>query len=63
MLLHHGTVDDTCPVGWSRATVRALRDADQRAQLVAYEGEGHTMYAQWPRSMQRTTTFFDRHLR
>ncbi|HZJ04234.1 MAG TPA: alpha/beta fold hydrolase [Nocardioidaceae bacterium] len=63
VLLHHGTLDDSCPISWSQDTLGALQDADKRAQLVTYEGEGHTMYAQWQRSMQRTTTFFDRHLR
>ena len=63
LLLHHGTLDDTCPISWSQGTLRALQDADKQAQLITYEGEGHTMYAQWQRSMQRTTAFFDRHLR
>ncbi len=63
VLIHHGTLDDTCPIRWSRETLRALKDAGKRARLIAYEGEGHTMYSQWPRSMRRTTAFFDRHLR
>jgi dipeptidyl aminopeptidase/acylaminoacyl peptidase len=63
VLLHHGTLDDTCPVGWSRATVRALRERGKRARLIPYRGEGHTMYAQWQRSMERTAAFLGRHLR
>jgi dipeptidyl aminopeptidase/acylaminoacyl peptidase len=63
VLLHHGTLDDTCPIHWSRATARALRRTGNAARLITYRGEGHTMYAQWPRSMRRTTAFFDRHLR
>jgi dipeptidyl aminopeptidase/acylaminoacyl peptidase len=63
LLMHHGTADDTCPPAWSRATVRALHEAGKRARLVEYEGEGHTMYAQWERSMRRTHAFFRRHLR
>ncbi len=62
VLLHHGTADDTCPLAWSRATVRALRQAGANGSLITYPGEGHTMYGQWPRSMTRTTAFFDRHL-
>jgi len=62
VLMHHGTADESCPIGWSRATVRALHDAGKQARLIEYEGEGHTMYAQWQRSIQRTTAFFDRHL-
>lgn len=63
VLLHHGTADDTCPINWSRATLRALQDAGKQARLITYEGEGHTMYAQWQRSIEATTAFFDRHLR
>ncbi len=63
VLLHHGRLDDTCPISWSRATWRALRQAGRQARLLTYSGEGHTMYGQWPRSMRRTTAFFDRHLR
>jgi dipeptidyl aminopeptidase/acylaminoacyl peptidase len=63
VLLHHGTADDTCPIRWSRATLQALRRAGNQARLSTYRGEGHTMYAQWGRSMRRTTAFFGRHLR
>ncbi len=63
VLLHHGTADDTCPPQWSRATLRALRASGKQARLLTYAGEGHTMYAQWERSMRRTRGFFERHLR
>lgn len=49
VLMHHGTLDDSCPIAWSRATVRAMREQDQRVRLATYAGEGHTMYAQWAR--------------
>lgn len=62
VLMHHGQLDDTCPIAWSRATVRAMREENQRVRLATYAGEGHTMYAQWLRSMVRTTAFFDRNL-
>ena len=62
VLLHHGTADDTCPPAWSRATVRTLHKAGKQARLVTYEGEGHTMYGQWERSMRRTAAFFRSHL-
>ena len=29
ILIHHGLEDDTCPISWSRATVRALKTARQ----------------------------------
>jgi len=62
VLLHHGTLDNTCPISWSVETTRALQDAGRQAQLISHEGEGHTMYAGWQRSMEQTTAFFDRHL-
>jgi dipeptidyl aminopeptidase/acylaminoacyl peptidase len=62
VLVHHGTLDDTCPISWSRETVRALQDADKQARLIEHQGEGHTMYAEWAQSMRQTTAFFDRHL-
>jgi len=63
LLLHHGTLDDTCPIGWSRDILQGMQAAGQQARLIEYEGEGHTMYAQWQRSIEATTAFFDRHLR
>jgi dipeptidyl aminopeptidase/acylaminoacyl peptidase len=62
LLMHHGTADDTCPIRWSRETVRALSGAGKQARLLTYAGEGHTMYAQWERSMRRTHAFLRRHL-
>ena len=62
VLMHHGALDDSCPLAWSRATVRAMREQGQRVRLATYAGEGHTLYAQWPRSMMRTTAFFDQNL-
>ena len=62
VLVHHGTVDDTCPIGWSRATVKALASEGVDVTLRTYRGEGHTFYGQWQTSIERTTAFFDRHL-
>jgi dipeptidyl aminopeptidase/acylaminoacyl peptidase len=63
VLVLHGTADDTCPIEWSEATVRALRREGKDATLVRYRGEGHTFERQWLRSIRRTDAFFDRHLR
>ena len=59
LLVHHGTVDDTCPPRWARATERLMQDAGVRSRLLWYEGEGHTFYAQWQRSMDRTIRFLN----
>jgi dipeptidyl aminopeptidase/acylaminoacyl peptidase len=41
VLVHHGTQEDTCPIRWSEATVKALWAADKAVTLVKYRGEGH----------------------
>jgi dipeptidyl aminopeptidase/acylaminoacyl peptidase len=62
LLVHHGLDDDTCPVEWSRATVKALNAGGAEATLVTYRGEGHAFAGQWQRSIERTVGFFDQHL-
>ena len=62
LLVHHGTVDDTCPIRWSEATVKALQAAGKDVTFVKYRGEGHTFERQWRRSIERTVAFFDKHL-
>ena len=63
VLIHHGTADETCPVGWSRGTLAALRTAGATASLYTYPGEHHAFGPQWPLSMQRTVAFFGRTMR
>jgi dipeptidyl aminopeptidase/acylaminoacyl peptidase len=62
ILVHHGTVDDTCPIAWTRDTVGELRRLGKDVRLHTYPGEGHTFYSDWPLSMRRTVAFFDRQL-
>jgi dipeptidyl aminopeptidase/acylaminoacyl peptidase len=62
LMVHHGTSDDSCPIGWSHRTVRALERAGKQVRFHVYEGEEHAFVPQWPLSMQRTTAFLDRHL-
>ncbi|MEZ5117069.1 MAG: prolyl oligopeptidase family serine peptidase [Candidatus Nanopelagicales bacterium] len=62
VMVHHGVVDDTCPIRWSRATVKALRAADVDLTYHEYDGEGHYFYGGWARSFQRTLAFLDEHL-
>lgn len=63
LLIHHGTADDTCPIVWTRRTVAAFEKAGKDVRLRTYPGEGHTFSSQWPRSMDATMAFFERHLR
>ncbi|MFC5729641.1 MULTISPECIES: alpha/beta hydrolase family protein [Nocardioides] len=62
VLIHHGTLDDTCPIRWSRQTARLMRSAGVDVTLRIYEGEGHAFGPQFPLAMQRTLGFLDRHL-
>ena len=62
VLVHHGVQDDTCPIAWSRATVRALEKGGAKVTFRTYRGEGHTFEGQWTTSIKRTVAFFDKHL-
>ncbi|MDP3894633.1 S9 family peptidase [Nocardioides sp.] len=62
VMIHHGTLDDSCPIDWSRRTVRALRAEGKQVRFHVYEGEQHAFGPQWPLSMRRTVDFLDRHL-
>ena len=61
-MVHHGRRDDTCPIAWSRATVKALEAEGKDVTFHTYAGEGHTFEGDWTTSIKRTVRFFDRHL-
>ena len=62
VLMHHGTADGSCPLRWSRSTLRALTRTGNQARLVVYPGEPHAFVAAWERSMRITVRFLRRHL-
>ncbi|HWJ54513.1 MAG TPA: alpha/beta fold hydrolase [Propionibacteriaceae bacterium] len=62
ILVHHGLEDDTCPISWSRSTVRALKTARKDVTFLTYRGEGHRFEGQFGRSIARTADFFSEHL-
>src|SRR5262245_8770618 len=62
ILIHHGTIHDTCPLRWTERTVAELRRLDKDVRLRLYEGEGHTFYSDWTLSIRRSVAFFDREL-
>lgn len=62
VMMHHGTVDDTCPVAWSRATRDALLEAGVDLTYHEYRGENHYFYGGWAQSMRRTLAFLDQNL-
>jgi dipeptidyl aminopeptidase/acylaminoacyl peptidase len=57
VLIHHGTADESCPIRWSRATLRAMKAAGVDVRMYTYPGEPHAFVADWPLSMRRTTAF------
>lgn len=62
VLIHHGSADDTCPIRWSRATTRAMRQTGVDVTFEVYQGEGHAFGPQFFASMERTGRFLDRQL-
>jgi dipeptidyl aminopeptidase/acylaminoacyl peptidase len=63
LIMHHGTNDESVPIDWSHKTLAALKTHRKNVELFIYEGEHHAFGPQWPTSMGRTLTFFDRHLK
>jgi dipeptidyl aminopeptidase/acylaminoacyl peptidase len=62
ILIHQGTNDERVDPDWTDRTVAALRKAGKTVTYYLYRGEHHEFGPQWPLSMTRTRTFFDRHL-
>jgi dipeptidyl aminopeptidase/acylaminoacyl peptidase len=57
VMMHHGTLDESCPYAWALDTKRALERAGVDLTFHSYAGEGHTFYPQWETSMRRTVDF------
>ncbi len=62
LMIQHGTADESCPIGWTRRTVSALRRDGKDLRTFIYPGEGHNFAAAWPRSMRRTVAFLRRQM-
>ena len=66
--IHYGTEDgkifsDT-PPEWSQKAYEGFVEAGKQAEIFAYEGEGHSFFAdQWWAFMERTTHFFDEYVK
>ena len=66
--IHYGTADGELysgtPPAWSQNAYQALIDAGKQAEIFAYEGEGHSFFAdQWWAFMERSTQFFDTYVK
>jgi dipeptidyl aminopeptidase/acylaminoacyl peptidase len=63
VLIHHGTLDESCPIRWTRKSQALLERAGVSSRLVVHPGEPHAFIDAWPRSMRQSVRFLDRHLR
>ncbi len=66
--INYGTADGKVyggtPPEWSRKLYQGFMDAGKDAQIFAYDGEGHSFFAdQWVAFMERTASFFDEHVK
>ncbi len=57
VMMHHGTLDASCPYPWAQATRAALQQAGVDLTFHAYEGEAHTFTTGWETSIRRTSDF------
>jgi dipeptidyl aminopeptidase/acylaminoacyl peptidase len=63
VLIHHGTLDDTCPLRWSRETARLMERDGVDVALAESTGEGHAFGPQFFASMERTGRYLRQHVR
>jgi len=66
--IHYGTADGQIfsgtPPEWSQKAYQGFIDAGKKAELFAYEGEGHSFFAdKWFAFMERSAQFFDKYVR
>jgi uncharacterized protein len=62
VLIHHGTLDDSCDIEWSRRAAKELRAQGKDVTLLEYDGEYHAFYRDWTLSMRRTVEFLEQTL-
>lgn len=60
VLIHHGTLDDSCNINWSRRAAAELEAQGKDVTLTEYVGEYHAFYRDWTLSMERTVKFLQR---
>lgn len=63
VLIHHGTLDDSCNIEWSRRAAEELEAKNKDVTLIEYVGEYHAFYRDWTLSMERTSAFLSRTLK
>lgn len=60
VLIHHGTLDESCEIDWSRRAAAELEAKGKDVTLIEYVGEYHAFYRDWTLSMERTVEFLKR---
>jgi uncharacterized protein len=63
VMIHHGTADTSVPIDWSKRATTELEKHQKDVTFYEYPGEPHEFIDAWPQVMQRTTTFFNTHLK
>ena len=63
IMIHHGTVDESTPIGWSNSLVDKLKAKNKDVTYHVYSGEPHEFINAWPIVMQRTLEFFNKTVR
>ena len=63
VLIHQGTADLSCPIGWAQASVDALKAAGKSVEYFTYPGQPHVFTTgPWTTSIQRSIAFLQKHL-
>lgn len=61
ILIHHGTLDDTCDIAWSEKAYAEMTALGKDVELITYR-DGHAFGPYWTESMVNTVEFLNRHL-
>lgn len=63
VMAHQGTADQDLPYEWIYKLQDAFKKSDKDLTVYLYKGEKHEFSNAWPLVMQRSTAFFDAHLK
>lgn len=61
--LHHGTVDTSVPVEFSKSLYDQILAVDGTSELYLYPGDNHNVSVNFNTAMQRTIEFFDKYVK
>jgi len=61
--LHHGTADESVPLGFSATLYDQMLEAGQTVEFYTYEGDNHNISNSFDVAMQRSIAFFDTYVK